>query len=53
MVHTYGRRQVSGRWLDAAVWVILAAVAYVPSFLTQPGKTRPTPSSTSTSTRAA
>ena len=37
-VRTYGRHQVSGRWLDAAVWVVLAAVAYVPSFLTQPGK---------------
>ncbi len=36
-VRTIGRHTVSGRRLDAVVWAFLAAIAYIPSFLTQPG----------------
>ncbi|MGP0029920.1 MAG: alpha-(1-_3)-arabinofuranosyltransferase family protein [Acidimicrobiales bacterium] len=37
-VRTFGRHTVPGRWLDGLVLLCLAVIAYVPSFLTQPGK---------------
>jgi arabinofuranan 3-O-arabinosyltransferase len=35
---TRTRHPESGRLLDWAAWLALAAIAYIPSFLTQPGK---------------
>jgi arabinofuranan 3-O-arabinosyltransferase len=32
------RHPLSGRSLDQAAWLALASIAYIPSFLTQPGK---------------
>jgi hypothetical protein len=32
------RHPLSGRSLDLAAWLALASIAYIPSFLTQPGK---------------